>query len=82
MSHHITVIALQSKHRPTEDELEVCLDSLIASAEHQGFAPLRARAIYENLETRGTALRESRPCELSVTRVVNDGKMQGKWETR
>lgn len=83
--HHMTVIALQSAHRPTEDELEVCLDSLLAQAEHQGFAPLRARAIYENLESHvgtrhASAGDEVRPCELSVTRTVHDGVMQGKWE--
>lgn len=73
--HHVTVIALQSSHRPTSDELVVCLDSLIACAEHQGFAPLRARAIYENHETPETHARE-----LLVTRTVHDGVMQGKWE--
>ena len=83
MHHHVTVIALQSVHRPTDDEVVTVLDSMIATAEHCGFEPLRARALFEDLsDVNGTRSPgdERNPCELSASRVVHDGVKQGKWE--
>lgn len=64
----VTTIALQSVHRPTEKEIEVVLDSLLAAAERQGFAPLRAQALYTPRDNG----------DLQASRVVNDGVMQGR----
>lgn len=74
--HHVTVIALQSAHRPDKQEIEACLDGLIASAERCGFEPLRARAIYE--EPGGPS--RTAPTDLAASRVVHDGVVQGRWE--
>lgn len=68
----VTTIALQSVHRPTEKEIEVVLDSLLAVGEQQGFEPLRAQAIYTPKDDD----------ILRASRVVNDGVVQAKWRHR
>lgn len=75
MDGHLTTIVLHSKHAPTDKELEATMDSIIATGESQGYAPLRVKAITLE-DTRGG----TREIDLEASRTVNSGVMQGRWE--
>lgn len=75
-----TTIVLQSVHSPSENELAAILDSTIASAEHQGCAPLRAMAIFTKPVEETPDVKEH--LTIDCGRVVHDGVMQAKWERK